>query len=138
MDQTWDPPPGINTPTVLSSPNLTVTPAAIQTAIPAFVISHEKNVVAISGPKLAEVLGVYYKAGIRHVEAAVIAGGQLLLADCTITARHNKQRSRTYFWLYPLQPAQTLFRDLYRKYRGEAPRRVRKPMPVLILTVKPK
>jgi len=138
MDQTWILPPGINTPTVPSGPNITVTPTTIQAAIPAYVISHEKNVVAISGPKLAAVLDVYYKAGIRHVEAAVIVGGQLLQVDCTIAARRNKQRNRTYLWLYPLQPAQTLFRDLYRKYRGETPRRARKPMPVLILTVKPK
>jgi len=138
MDQAWIPPPGINTPTVPSGPNITITPTTIQVAIPAYIVSHEKNVVAISGPKLAEVLDVYYKAGIRHVEAAVIAGGQLLLADCTIAARHNKQRSRTYFWLYPLQPAQALLRDLYRKYRGEAPRRARRPAPVLILAIKPK
>ncbi len=138
MGQIGVPLPGTTTPTLQNSPNITPTAIISQAAIPAHLVSHEKNVVAISGPKLAEVLDVYYKAGIRHVEVAVIAGGQLLLADCTITARHNKQRGRTYFWLYPLQPAQTLFRDLYRKYRGEAPRRVRKPMPVLILTVKPK
>jgi hypothetical protein len=133
MDQLGIPPPGIDTQTVPNGLNITA-----PVAIPAYIVSHEKNVVAISGPKLAEALDVYYKAGIRRVEAAVIAGGQSFLIDCTIAARHNKQRNRTYLWLYPLQPAQTLFRDLYRKYRGDAPRRSRRPMPVLILALRPK
>jgi len=138
MDRAWIPPPGITTPTQQDNPtNITIQPLT-QAAVPAYVVSHEKNVVAISGPKLAEVLSVYYKAGVRRVEAAVIVGGQLLLVDCTIAVRHNKHRNRTYLWLYPLQPAQALLRDLYRKYRGETPPRTKKPMPVLVLSVKPR
>ena len=110
----------------------------VQTAIPAYLVSHEKNVVGISGSKLAEVLTVYHKAGIYYVEVVVAVGGQSLLADCRIVARNNKQRNRVYLWLYPLQPAQSLLRDLYRKYRGDAPRRARRPMPALVLTIKPK
>lgn len=138
MGQLRDPLPGTTTPTIQSHPNITILPTTAQAAIPAYVVSHEKNVVIISGSKLAEALAVYYKAGIRRVEAAVSVDGQLLWVDCTIVARHDRQRNRTYFGLYPLQPAQSLLRDLYRKHRGEAPRRARRPMPVSILAVKPK
>jgi hypothetical protein len=138
MDQARPPLPGTTTPTTQASPNITATATIAQAAIPAYVISHERNVVAISGPKLAEVLEVYHKAGIHHVEVAVAIDGQLLLADCTIVVRHNKHRNRIYLWLYPLQPAQALLRDLYRKYRGDPPRRVRRPVPVLIFAVRPK
>jgi hypothetical protein len=102
------------------------------------VASHEKNIVIISGPKLAEALAVYYKAGIRRVEAAVSFDGQLLWVDCTIVVRRDRQRNRVYLRLYPLQPAQSLLRDLYRRYRGDAPRRARRPMPVLVFVIKPK
>jgi hypothetical protein len=138
MDQTGITPPGTATPALLNSQNITATVTIPQAAIPAYVVSHEKNAVAISGPKLAEVLSVYYKAGVRYVEAAVTVGGQPLLADCRINARYSKHRNRTYLWLYPRQPAQSVLRDLYRKYRGDAPRRVRKPMPVLIFALRPK
>jgi hypothetical protein len=139
MDPTGFPIPGTPTPTLQSGgQNITVANTIAQAAIPAYLVSHEKNIVAISGSKLAEILAVYHRAGIRYVEVAVSVDGQLLLADCRINVRHNRQRNRTYWWLYPLQPAQSLLREVLRRYRGEAPRRARRPMPVLILAVKPK
>jgi len=107
-------------------------------AIPAHVIMHDKNTVGISGQKLAEILEVYYKAGISHVEAAVLVAGQPLVVDCRIYTRHDRRSNRTYFWLYPLQPGQTLLRDLYFKYRGGAPRNAKRPLPVAIHAVVPK
>jgi hypothetical protein len=138
MDQAGITLPGTTTPALPGGTNITVANTTAQAAIPAYIVSHEKNAVAISGPKLAEALTVYYKAGVRYVEAAVVVAGQPLLVDCTINVRINKQRNRAYLWLYPLQPAQALLRDLYHRYRGDAPRRVRKPMPVLILSIKPR
>jgi hypothetical protein len=138
MDNLGIPVPGTNAPALLGTGNITVTATTAQAAIPAYIVSHEKNAVAISGPKLAEALAVYHRAGIRRVEAAVVAAGQPLLADCTISVRVNRQRNRTYLWLYPVQPAQALLRDLYHKYRSDAPRRAKKPMPVLILSIRPK
>ncbi|MFZ8808974.1 MAG: hypothetical protein ACO2PN_12855 [Pyrobaculum sp.] len=138
MGQLRDPLPDTTTPTIQSHPNITILPTTAQATIPAYVASHEKNIVIISGPKLAEALAVYYKAGIRRVEAAVSFDGQLLWVDCTIVVRRDRQRNRVYLRLYPLQPAQSLLRDLYRRYRGDAPRRARRPMPVLVFVIKPK
>jgi hypothetical protein len=138
MDQTGITPQGMSTPTLQNNQNITSTVAITQAAIPAYLVSHEKNAVGIGGAKLGEVLNVYYKAGIRRVEAIVTVGGQPLLADCRINARYSKHRNRTYLWLYPRQPAQSVLRDLYRKYRGEAPRRARRPVPILILAIRPK
>ena len=138
MDNPGIPLPGTTTPTPLSTGNITTGVTTTQVAIPAYLVLHEKHAVAISGPKLAEALAVYHRAGIRRVEAAVVAAGQPLVADCTIVARTNKQRNRTYLWLYPLQPAQALLRDLYHKYRSDAPRRARRPMPILVLSIRPK
>jgi len=138
MDNPGIPLPGTTTPTPQNTGNITTTVATTQVAIPAYLVSHEKHAVAISGPKLAEALAVYHRAGVALVEATVVAAGQPLVADCTIVARTNKQRNRTYLWLYPLQPAQALLRDLYHKYRSDAPRRAKKPMPVLIFSIRPK
>ena len=137
MDNPGIPLPGTTTPIPQNTGNIT-TAVTTQVAIPAYLVLHEKHAVAISGPKLAEALAVYHRAGIRRVEAAVAAAGQPILADCTISIRVNRQRGRTYIWLYPLQPAQALLRDLYHKYRSDAPRRAKKPMPVLILFIRPK
>jgi hypothetical protein len=99
---------------------------------------HDKGVVGISGPKLAENLEVYYRAGVRQVEAVVLVAGQPLAVDGTINVRHDRRSGRTYLWLYPLQPAQSILRDLYLKHRGDAAPRAKKPMPIIVLTVRPK
>jgi hypothetical protein len=80
----------------------------------------------------------YHKAGVDYIEVVVVVDGQALVADCKINVRRHKQRGRVYLWAYPLQPAQAFLREVYRRYRGETPRRVRKPVPVLILSIRPK
>ena len=107
-------------------------------AIPAHVVMHDKNAVGISGQKLAEILEVYYKAGISRVEAAVLVDGQPLVVDCRIYTRHDQRRNRTYYWLYPLGTGQSLLRDMLRRHRGDAPRNAKRPLPAAILAVVPK
>jgi hypothetical protein len=107
-------------------------------AIPAYVTAHDKNAVGISGRMLDKVLDLYYKAGLRDVEAVLFVEGQAMVVEGKIYVRRDKQTNRHQCWLYPLQPAQSLLRDLYRKYRGETPRRIRRPMPVLIIAIRPK
>ena len=101
-------------------------------AIPGHVIMHDKNAVAISGQKLAEVLRQLYEAGLRRVEAVVEVAGQRIAVDAAIYSKHDRRRSRTYFWLYPLQPGQSVLRDMFFKYRGGATPRAKRPMPVII------
>ena len=106
--------------------------------MPAYLIIHDEGAVGIGGPKLSEVLSLYHRAGVEYVEVVVVVDGQVLVADCKINVRRHKQRGKAYLWAYPLQPAQAFLREVYRRYRGEAPRRARKPMPVLILSIRPK
>jgi len=113
-------------------------PAALGAAIPAHITVHDRGVVGISGQKLAENLEVYYRAGIRQVEAVVLVAGQPLVVDGTIYIRHDRRSGRTYYWIYPLQPAQSILRDLYFKYRNNAAPRTKRPMPIIVLTVVPK
>jgi len=138
MGQSRAPLPDTNSPILMGSPNITPSVTTLHAAIPASVILHDKNAVGISGPKLAELLAVLHRAGVGYVEVVMVADGQTLLVECRITVRNDKQRARVKLWLYPLQPAQSLLRDLYYKYRGEAPPRAKRPMPVLILSVKPR
>ncbi len=91
-------------------------------AIPGHVIMHDKNSVVISGQKLAEVLSQLYEAGFRYVEAVVEVAGQRMAVDATIYSKYDKRRNRVYHWLYPLQPAQSVLRDLFYKHRGGAGR----------------
>lgn len=107
-------------------------------AIPAYVFAHDKNSVGIGGRTLAEVLALYYKAGLRNVEAVVSVEGQIVVVKGKIYVRRDKQTDQCRCWLYPFQPAQAFLRDLYLRYRGEAPRRTRRPMPVLLLAIRPK
>jgi hypothetical protein len=101
-------------------------------AIPGHVIMHDKNSVVISGQKLTEVLSPLYEAGFRYVEAVVEVAGQRIAVDAAIYSKHDRRRSRAYYWLYPLQPGQSVLRDMFLKYRGGAARHAKRPMPVII------
>ena len=118
--------------------NITVATAAI----PGYVIMHDKNAVAISGQKLAEVLSQLYEAGFRYVEAVVEVAGQRIAVDAAIYSKYDKRRNRAYYWLYPLQPGQSVLRDMFLKYRSGAARHAKRPMPVIIhqiaVSLKPK
>jgi hypothetical protein len=126
------------TPNSATNINVANTPALLGTAIPAHITTHDKGVVGISGPKLAEKLEVYYRAGVRQVETVVLVAGQPLVIDGTIYVRRDRRSGRTYFWIYPLQPAQSVLRDLYLKHRGGVAPRAKRPMPIIVLTVTPK
>ena len=126
------------TPNNITNINITNTPVALSAGIPAHITVHDKGVVGIGGQKLAENLEVYYRAGFHQVEAVVLVAGQPLVVDGTIYVRHDRRSGRTYYWIYPLQPAQSILRDLYLKYRGDAAPRAKRPMPIIVLTVGPK
>ena len=122
-------------------PNPVISPQALKNAvniytttvaIPGYVIMHDKNSVAISGQKLAEVLSQLYETGFRYVEALIEVAGQRIIIDATIYSKYDKRRNRTYWWLYPLQPGQSVLRDMFLKYRGGAAHRAKRPMPVII------
>jgi hypothetical protein len=133
-----NPNPVINSPSLRKGVNITVATAAI----PGYVIMHDKSAVVISGQKLAEVLSQLYEAGFRYVEAVVEVAGQRIAIDGTIYSKYDKRRNRTYYWLYPLQPGQSVLRDMFLKYRGGATRHTKRPMPVIIyqiaVSLKPK
>jgi hypothetical protein len=125
-------PNSVTNPTVLKNMvNITVATAAI----PGYVIMQDKNAVAISGQKLAEVLSQLYEAGFRYVEAVVEVAGQRIVVDAAIYSKYDKRRNRTYFWLYPLQPGQSVLRDMFLKYRNGAARHAKRPMPVIIYQI---
>ncbi len=128
----------ITSPLLANDQNINQTFTTSQAAVPAYLVIHDRNAVGIGGPKLSEILSLYYRAGVRYIEVTMVVAGQALLADCKINVRYNRQRNKMYIWAYPLQPAQALLRDFYYRYRGEARRRARKPMPVLIFAIRPK
>jgi hypothetical protein len=121
--------------------NITVTAKILNSlavGIPAVVTTHDRNSVAITGKSLSEILQTYYDAGVEHVEVVIDIAGQKVAAVGKIYRKVNKQTGRTTYWLYPLYPAQSLLRDLLRRYRADAPRKAKRPLPVTILAVVPK
>jgi len=107
-------------------------------AVPAHIIMHAKDVVGISSSALAETLKQLYESNIRRVLVVAEVAGQRLVAEAVIYRRSDRRSGRTYFWLYPLQPAQALLRDVLRRYRGDAPHNAKRPLPITILAVAPK
>ncbi len=106
--------------------------------VPAHISIHDRSYVAISGGRsLSDVLMPYYAAGVRYVEVVIDVEGQRLAAEAKIYRRTDKQSGRIYLWLYPLQPAQRLLREMLRRYRGDAPRHAKRPLPVTVLAVMP-
>ena len=119
----------VTNPTVLKNMvNITVVAAAI----PGYVIRHDKNSVVISGEKLGEVLRQLYDSGFRRVEVLIEVARRQVVTDATIYSKYDKRRSRTYWWLYVLQPGQAVLRALFDEYRRGAAPRAKRPLPVLI------
>jgi hypothetical protein len=107
--------------------------------IPAHVSVHDNAYVAISGGRsLSDILMPYYAAGIRRVEIVIDVAGQRLAAEAKIYKRTDRQGGRVYLWLYPLQPAQGLLRDLLRRHRAGAAPNAKRPLPIAILAMIPK
>jgi hypothetical protein len=107
--------------------------------IPANLSVHDNAYVGISGgSNLSEILMPYYAAGIRRVDIVIDVAGQKLTAEAKIYQRTDKRGGRMYLWLYPLQPAQGLLREIVRRHRADAPRKAKRPLPITILAVVPK
>jgi hypothetical protein len=138
MYQTQTPTSQVTSPRYEQSNTVNILYYTSAAAIPAHVILHEKNAVGISGWGLAEVLKPLYETGIRHVVVVVDAAGQRLVAEATIYRRVDKRSGRIMYWVYPLSSAQRLLRDLLHKYRGDAPRNAKRPLPVAVVAVVPK
>jgi hypothetical protein len=123
-----NPNPVTNPTTLRHTVNLTVA----ATAVPGYVIRHDKNSVVISGEKLGEVLRQLYDSGFRRVEVLIEVAGRRVVTDATIYSKYDKRRNRTYWWLYVLQPGQAVLRTLFDEYRRGAAPRAKRPLPVLI------
>jgi hypothetical protein len=106
--------------------------------IPASVSLYGKNFVVISGPGLSKRLEELYTSGVREVEVVVDVPGQRLVASGRIYNRYNKQRNATYYYIYPRDPAQRLLRELYYKYRGNAPIGAKRPMVAVVVAIIPR
>ncbi|MFZ8808144.1 MAG: hypothetical protein ACO2PN_08560 [Pyrobaculum sp.] len=128
MEPQTPPNPVISPQVLKNAVNIYITAVAI----PGHVIMHDKNSVVISGQKLAEVLSPLYEAGFRYVEAVVEVAGQRIAVDAAIYSKHDKRRNRAYHWLYPLQPGQSVLRDMFYRHRSGAARHAKRPMPVII------
>jgi len=140
-----DPAPVRANPNPVTSPQLpkhAINLTIAATAIPGYVIRHDKNSVVVSGEKLAEVLSQLYEAGLRYVEAVVEVAGQRIIVDAVIYNKRDKKRNRTYYWLYVLQPGQAVLRMMFDEYRRGAAPRAKKPLPAIIhqiaIALKPK
>jgi hypothetical protein len=122
--------------------NITATHNMLNTiiaAVPAFVTIHDNNnYVAISGRCLSGFLGAYYEAGVRCVEAVIDVAGQRLVAEAKVYRRFDRRSGRMYYWLYLLRLAQSLLRNILRRYCGDAPRNAKRPLPITIPAVLPK
>ena len=120
--------------------NLTTTSKLLgAVGIPANISAHDSTYVAISGGRsLSDILMPYYAAGIRRVEIVIDVNGQRLAAEAKIYRRTDKQSGRVYLWLYPLQPAQGLLREMLRRHRAGASPNAKRPLPVVILAMVPK
>lgn len=135
MSQTNTPPtPGTTSLPPQNLVNIFLTAAAV----PAHIIMHAKDVVGISSSALAETLKQLYESNIRRVLVVAEVAGQRLATEAVIYRRFDRRSGRTYFWLYPLQPAQSLLRDVLHRYRGGAPYNAKRPLPITILAVAPK
>jgi hypothetical protein len=132
------PNPVTNPTTLKHVVNITVT----TTAVPGYIIRHDKNSVVISGGKLGEVLRRLYESGFRRVEVLIEVASRQVVTDATIYSKYDKRRNRTYWWLYVLQPGQAVLRTLLDEHRRGAAPRAKKPLPVLVhqitVTLSPK
>jgi hypothetical protein len=107
-------------------------------AVPGHVVVQDRRSVGITSNGLRDFLRALYEAGIRHVQVVVDVAGQRLAVDAVIYRKLDKRGGRAHYWLYPLQPAQTLLSDMLHKWRADAPYNAKRPMPIVIFAVIPK
>jgi len=104
--------------------------------LPAHVSLHGKFV-AISGSELSRHLESLYGSGVRSVRVVVDVPGHRLVVMGKIYRSYNKQRGRTYYFIYPLGAAQATLRELYFRHRGNAAPNVKTPMPIIVVAIMP-
>jgi len=115
--------------------NGSVSPAAwdVSASIPASVSLYGRNFVVISGSELSRQLEKLYTSGVQEVEVVLDVPGHRLMATGKIYVL--RKRNTVYYYIYPHDAAQRLLRELYYKYRNNAPK---KPMPVIIVAIIPR
>jgi len=118
--------------------NDSVSPAAwdVSASIPASVSLYGRNFVVISGPELSRQLEKLYTSGVQEVEVVLDVPGHRLMATGKIYVL--RKRNTVYYYIYPRDAAQRLLRELYYKYRNNAPAGAKKPMPVIIVAIIPR
>ncbi len=101
--------------------------------IPASISLYGKNFVVISGPELSRRLKELYASGAREVEVVVDVPGHRLVAIGKIYVL--RKRNAIYYYIYPHDSAQRILRELYYRYRGNAPVGAKRPMPAIVVAV---
>ena len=91
--------------------------------------------VAIGGRELSKRLEELYLSGVREVELILDVPGRRLGISGRIIYKRNKDR--TYYYIYPKHPAQSLLRELYLKRRGNAEPYAKTPVPVVVVAIIP-
>ncbi len=125
-------------PNLTQPTQATFSPPTVNAALPAHLVVHDRRSVAITSGALADFLGALYNAGMRNVTAVVEVADQRLVVDAVIYRKLDRRNGRVYHLLYPLQPAQSLLREMLNKWRGGAPPDAKRPMPIVIHSVAPK
>ena len=113
-------------------------PLTANAALPGHVVVQDKRSVAITSNALTDFLGALYEASMRNVVAVVETAGQRLVIEAVIYRKFDKRSGRVRYLLYPLQPAQSLLRDMLSKWRDGALPDAKRPMPIMIHGVMPK
>jgi len=97
-------------------------------------ISWYGNYVAIGGRELSRRLEELYLSNVREVELVLDVPGQRLVVEGRI---YKKQRSRTYYFIYPKHSAQRLLRELYFMHRGDVASYAKKPIHAVVVAIIP-
>jgi hypothetical protein len=112
--------------------------SVVSSIIPATVRAQDRAAVAISGEDLSRVLALLYNAGVRQVEVDILVDGLKITFTGTIYKRNNRRTGRTHYIIYPLGSGQKFLREKYRTFKGEIPRNLKRPMPILVMNIRPK
>ena len=112
--------------------------SVVGAGVPATVRAQDKAAVAISGEELSQMLALLYSAGIRRVEIDALMDGLKITFTGTIYKRNDRRLNRTYYIIYPLGSGQKFLREKYRAFKGEITRNLKRPMPILVINIRPK
>jgi hypothetical protein len=93
--------------------------------------------VLISSRALQPVLAAYRRANVRALHVVLHAGGLVVQGLASIVPKRSSKSGPPALYLYPLGELQKLLRALYLQQRDSAPRRARRPLPVVVLALAP-